>query len=175
VRDEVYREIGRIVGPKGVRGELKIAPDSDDPMRLTELARLYIGDDVSSLTNFDIRSACIQPSRYGPTLVVQLDGLDSRGDAEALGKKAVFALESELPTLEAGEFYLSDLVGLEVRTADGKRLGEILDVYDLPAQTVLLVRLDGGGESMIPAVSEFVKRVDQEEGCVIVNPIDGMF
>ena len=133
----VLREMGRIVKPHGVLGELKVAPetddpdrfhdletihvgpDKDDPERFLSLERVFVGPDEGSTTSFDIVSVRLQPSRFGITVLLKLEGISSREAAEALGKQRVFASQDDLPPLEDGEFYYSDLIGLAVETLDG--------------------------------------------------------
>ena len=168
------RELGRIVAAHGVMGEVKVAPETDDPDRFLDLKSVLVGLDEESSTIFDIRSARIQPSKYGATVVLGFDGIDSRDEAEGQRKKRIFVHEKDLPALKPGEYYLSDLVGLHVQTNDNKSIGIVVDVFDFPGQNVLSIELETGEKVMIPAVPEFLLDIDFDSNTIVVSVIDGM-
>ena len=169
-----FREIGRVVGAKGVIGELKVAPETDDPARFLELDSVFIGTDPETAEHFVIETAQIRPSRFGPTVILTLAGVASRAAAETLCKRRVFASEEDLPAPATGEYFLSDLIGLDVFDTDSVRIGRVEDVYDMPGHDVLVIRTDDGREAMIPAVPEFLKELDLESGRLVVSLIEGL-
>ena len=83
---KTLREMGRIVRPHGVMGEIKVAPETDDPDRFTELKSVLVGSDEDSTTSFDIVSVRLQPSKYGITVLLTLSGMTDRQSAERLNK-----------------------------------------------------------------------------------------
>ena len=168
------RELGRVVAVHGVFGEVKVAPETDDPERFLALESLLIGFDEDSSTIFEIRSARIQPSKYGPTIVLGFSGIDSRDQAETLRKKRVFVHQDDLPALKPGEYYLSDLVGMAVKTDDNESVGTVIDIFDYPGQNVLSVELESGEKVMIPAVPEFLADIDFDRRTITVSVIEGM-
>lgn len=170
----VLREMGRIVRPHGVLGEVKVAPETDDPGRFQELETVYVGVDEASAVSFDIVSVRLQPSKYGITVLILFDGVSSREAAEALGKKNVYADEADLPALEDGEYYLSDLIGLKVETLDGAEVGTVMDVLEGPGQDLLVIRTPSGGRVMVPLVPELVPEIDIDAGRIGIDPVDGL-
>jgi 16S rRNA processing protein RimM len=166
--------MGRIVRPHGVLGELKVAPETDDPDRFHDLETVYIGADEASVTSFDIVSVRLQPSKYGITVLLGLDGVPNRNAAEAMGKQRIFASEDDLPSLEEGEYYLSDLIGLPVTTVEGEDIGSVADVMEGPGQDLLVVVRPSGGRVMIPLVPELVPEVDTARGQIVIDPVDGL-
>jgi len=174
VPPQELRQIGRIVRPHGVLGELKVAPETDDPDRILSLNRVYVGENELSVSLFYIRSVRKQMSRLGITIILALDGVTDRSAADGLRNRTVYACADDLPPLNEGEYYISDLVGLSVMTGDGARIGVIRDVLDLPTQNLLVVKRDNGADVMIPSVPEFVKDIDIGSGRVIVELIEGL-
>jgi 16S rRNA processing protein RimM len=168
------REMGRIVQPHGVTGELKIAPETDDPSRFQELETIYVGSDSESTTSFDIMSVRLQPSKYGTTVVVRLDGIESRDAAEKLNKLKVYAREDDLPELEEGEFFLSDLIDLKVCLPDQTEVGKVIDVIEGRGQNLLLVSREGKPNAMIPMVDEFIVEIDFDSNLITIDPIEGL-
>lgn len=171
---ENFREVGRIVGAHGIQGAVKVAPETDDPNRVIDLPAIYLGLDVSSSRRYEIKSGRIQPSKYGPTIVLELEGVLDRQMAKGLSKHHVYALETDLPPLSTDEYYLSDLIGLDVVEEEGNKIGRVVDVLELPGQNVLKTRTVEGREILIPAVSEFIKEIDFDNRNLIVSLIDGM-
>ena len=168
------REMGRIVKPHGVLGELKVAPETDDPERFHNLEAVLVGPDAGSTTSFDLVSVRLQSSRYGITVLLQLEGVTSREAAEALCKQRVFASQDDLPPLEDGEFYYSDLIGLAVETLEGESVGSVLDVFERPGQDLLVIQRPEGGKVMLPFVPEIVPDIDMENSVLRIDPIEGL-
>lgn len=168
------REMGRIVKPHGVVGELKVAPETDDPDRFHELKTIHVGADEASTSSFDIMSVRMQSSRYGITVLLTLEGINSREAAESLNKLRVFASQDDLPPLEEGEYYLSDLIGLRVETVDGELVGTVKDVFEGPGHDLLVIQRTDAGRAMVPLVPEIVPEIDIDEAIIRIDPIDGL-
>lgn len=108
-------------------------------------------------------------SEHKGHIIIKFKGVDSRSQAEALQWQYLEAPEDERPELEEDIFMLEDLIGLEVYTSAGERLGNVSEVLFYPANDLLVV-----GEHQIPMVKEFVKDVDLEKGRITVELIEGM-
>jgi len=169
-----FRQIGRVVRPHGVRGELKVAPETDDPDRIEMLERVWVGADESSATCFDIVSVRNRPSKHGITTILELDGVQGRNEAEDLVGSSVFADDADLPPPDEGEYHLSDFEGMDVFTVDGEQIGVVQDVLEAPGQLLLLIHRPGGASVMVPMVEEFIASVDPEEGRLEIRPIEGL-
>ena len=108
-------------------------------------------------------------------MILKLSGINDRNAAESLKTKDVYITEDDLLELPENTFYIRDLIGLAVEDADsGKQLGKLKDVLQPSSQDVYVVELAGGGQIMIPAVSEFIKEVNLKEGVISVHLIEGM-
>ena len=166
--------MGRVIRPHGVLGEIKIAPDTDDPNRFHDLKTIYVGADEASTMSFEILSVRLQPSKYGITVLAQLSGINGRGEAEALNKLKVYASEEDLPPLEEGEFFYSDLIDMTVVLSDGNTVGKVMDVIEGTGQDILVIRRDSGAQVMVPLVNEFVVDLDLDSGKITIDPIEGL-
>lgn len=166
--------VGRVGKTHGVRGELKVIPETDDPNRLTELDTLYVGTTPDAATAYTIESIRFQPSKRGITVILKLQGYDSMEAATALRGLHVYAHEDDLPPLADDEFYLHDLIGLDVMTDAGEPVGTVKDVMELPAQVTLIVARDGQPDVLIPAVPAFLDDIDFEASRLIIRPIEGL-
>lgn len=170
----VLREMGRIVQPHGIGGELKIAPETDDPSRFQDLKTIYVGSSRETALSFDIMSVRLQPSKYGITVVVGLSGVVGRDEAEKLSKLTVYAREDDLPELEDGEYFLSDLLELDVQLEDRVHIGKVIDVIEGRGQNILLVAREGLPNVMIPMVDEFIVEIDFDSNSITIDPIEGL-
>lgn len=166
--------MGVVTRPHGVRGEVKVRPETDDPARFEDLDALYIGRDEESLVRLEVTRVRFQPMGSGTAVILALEGVQDREGAEKLAGMSVLADEADLPPLGSDEFYLGDLVGVQARSTDGKILGVVRDVLELPAQPVLVIERPGGATVMVPFVDEFVEEVDPDEDLLVIKPIDGL-
>lgn len=107
------------------------------------------------------------------TAIVKLAGCDDRNAAEALrGLLVHIPLENAVP-LEEGEYYYFQVVGVEVFTDQGERLGRVVDVLETKANDVYVVH-GPRGEILIPAVEEIVRELDLTARRMIIVPIPGL-
>lgn len=166
--------IGRVWRPHGVRGELKVIPETDDPERFGALERVFLGTSPEAAREYRVQSVRFQPSKRGVTVVLKIEGIATFEDAEAVRHQDVYAEEEDLPPLGEDEIFLHDLIGLDVVTDAGEPVGTVADVLVMPAHNVYVVSREGGDEAMIPAVPEFVLGIDLEAGKLVVRPIEGM-
>lgn len=167
--------VGRVGKPHGVRGELKVIPETDDPARFEDLATLFIGPSPAEAAPHGVEGVRFQQTKRGLTVLVRLDGVASVEAASALRRQEVYAREADLPPLGDDEFFLHDLVGLDVYTdAHEAPLGTVRDVLDLPMHPVLVVARRGQPDVLVPAVPEFLDEVDLDAGRLVVRPIEGL-
>lgn len=158
----------------GVRGELKLIPETDDLERVLGLPRVYLGRSAASATPHRVVRARPQTNKKGTLVVAELEGITVKEAADALRGALVFADAEVLPDLEEDEFYLHDLVGLSVVTDEGETVGVVKEVLELPAQEVCVVRRPDGRETMIPIVPAFIADVDLAEKRLVIRPIEGL-
>ena len=166
--------VGRVGKTHGVRGEIKVIPETDDPARLAALETVFLGQDPDNATPYTVTAVRFQQTKRGPTAVLKLDGIVTLDDAATLRRQGVFAREEDLPPLAEDEFFIHDLIGLDVVTDQGEPVGMVKDVLNLPAHTVYVVDRPGKPEALIPAVPAFIEDLDVEEGRLIVRPIEGL-
>ncbi|TVR13135.1 MAG: ribosome maturation factor RimM [Phormidium sp. GEM2.Bin31] len=152
-QEQAWLEIGRIVAPQGVRGAMRVYPNSDFPERFLEPGQRWLrrkGDRepevVELLRGRDLPGKGLY--------VIELEGIGSREAAETLRDAVLLVPEGDRPPLESGEFHVQDLLGLEVfHHQTGQRLGVTVDVFSA-GNDLLQVQLD---EALLPQEEESVK------------------
>ena len=170
---EALVEMGGVLRPHGVRGELKIVPETDDPGRFEALDTLYLGRSADAVTAYTVTSVRHQQTKKGPLVLTRLDGVDGREAAERLKGATVYALLDALPVSD-DEVFLHDLVGLAVETDTGEPVGTVRDILDTPANPVYVVARPGKADAMIPGVPAFIDELNPEDGRIIIRPIEGL-
>jgi 16S rRNA processing protein RimM len=100
-------------------------------------------------------------------------GVDSTQKASALIGCYVSIPEHQLEPLPEGVYYAFDIVGLTAYMEDGERIGDVVELLELPGNDVLVIDR-GGREVLIPMVSEFIKEINPDERRIVVTPIEGM-
>jgi 16S rRNA processing protein RimM len=152
--------IGVIAAPHGVRGTVRVrAPGSGRHLR----------KGVEALVNGQRRR--ILASRQTPKgFLVDLEGVDSRDLAASLRGSELVLDREELDAPDEEEFYVGDLVGLEVYDYTGTYIGSVVDILDTPAHEIILVQNDGAAtEQYIPFSREHVRTIDLEERRILVS------
>lgn len=161
-----YLVVGRIVAPWGVRGEVKVAIETDFPERFKRLRRVYLGEKATSCV--------LEGSRlHKRHVLLKLGGCDDRDAAEKLrGQLVQIPVEEAMP-LGEDEYYIYKIVGLDVWTTEGEHLGRVSEVLFTAANDVYVVQGEKG-EILIPAVEDVVLEVDLAGGRLTVELIEGL-
>lgn len=163
-------KIGKIVNAVALRGEVKIYNYSDYKERFEEL------DKVIAANRNKEKEYEIENIRYQKNMVIaKFKGVDDRNGAEALKDWDIYITEADLRELPEDTFYIRDLIGCAVEDCQaGKVIGVISDVLQNGAQDIYRVELKNGGETLIPAVQQFIKSIDIYEKLVRIEPIPGL-
>jgi 16S rRNA processing protein RimM len=158
-----FLEAGKIVNTHGVHGEVKLVPWCDSPEFMLDFSKLYLNEAPLHVLSSKVHKG---------NLILHLEGIDDVESAMRLVGSVLF-IDREDAELPEGRIFQADLIGLEVRSAsDGRVLGTLIDVLDLPAHPVYVVR--GEKEYLIPAVEEFLVETNPEGGYLRVRLIEGM-
>lgn len=166
---ESWVAIGEIVGPFGVRGELKVSLSTDFPERFLRTPIVYIGD---SHTPYAVLGARLHKGQA----LLRLEGIDAVEGVERLRGKRLAIPEAEITPLPPDQFYQHDLIGLRVERMDGRSLGIVAEIVTGGGGDLFLVRDERSGtETLLPAVKEFVKGIDLGARVMRVEPIPGLF
>ena len=172
-----FLAVGQIIGVHGVHGELKAQILTDDPSRFGLLARVLVGPDGAEPVPYGLEGYRL----HQKWILIKLEGVDERNQAETLRGQLIQVPSEEAIPLEEGEYYEHQIVGLEVRTADGQNLGQIVEILYSPAHQVYVVQSAGSQspkgsprEILIPAVASVVRSIDLEAGRVLVELPEGL-
>lgn len=164
MRNEIL-ELGKVVNTHGIRGEIKIQPWCDDPEIFDTLDYIYIGGEKYEIRRSRFHKNCI---------IAQVEGVNNINEAELMRNKIVTIEREALGELPEGTYYIADLEGLEVRTADGKILGNIKEVIRTGSNDVYVLDNDEKKPILIPVIEQVVKEVNIDGGYVEVELMKGL-
>jgi len=152
----------------GVSGAVRLKSFTENPDDVSEFGTLHSEDD-SRIYNIEV----VSHTGKGE-LIVKVDGVNSRDEADLLKGERLFVARSELPEAGDEEFYHADLIGLTAKTVSGKTLGTVRAVFDFGAGDMLEILPKEGALVMVPFTKEVVPIVDIDKGRVVVNPPEGL-
>lgn len=155
--------VAQVGAAHGVRGEVKLTAFTADPMALAKYRTLLRQDGAPAVTVLSAR-----PTKGG--IVARLQGVGDRNAAEALRGLKLHIRRADLPAPDEDEFYLADLIGLSVETADGEALGQVKAVQDFGAGDLLEIQPRAGASWWLPFTREAVPEVRIAEGKLIAAP-----
>jgi len=163
-----YMAIGKIIGPHGIRGEVKVTVMTDYPERFRPGARVYLGT-LEEAAPAEI--VAVRPHKN--MLLVLLADVSDRNAAELLRDRFLLIPEAEAMPLGDHENYAHDLIDLAVETVEGEALGRLTEILFTAANDVYVV---GGpaGELLLPALREVVLEVDLAAGEMVVALPEGL-
>jgi 16S rRNA processing protein RimM len=154
-------QVGRVAGAFGVRGEVRITSFTADPVALVDYKDLKREDGSAGLTLTSGRAV-----KGG--VIVRAKEVETREQAEALRGLKLYISRDRLPDPEEDEFYVTDLIGLKVETAQGEALGSVKAVQDFGAGDLLeIAPLEGGATWYLPFTREAVPEVRIADGVVV--------
>jgi 16S rRNA processing protein RimM len=145
--------LGQIAKAQGIRGWLLVRSFTDPPDALLDYARWQVVSPSGATRHVRLEEG----APYRDRLRVRLDGIVDRDEAQALSGWWVQVARSDMPPLEEREHYRDDLLGFEVRNAEGTMLGTVSHFVDLPTGAVMVVK--GANEHWIPAVPQHLLKV----------------
>ena len=160
--------IGQIVNTQGLKGEVRVYPYVDDINRFDELENFYLDKNFNQ--EFEVERV-----RYkGNMVIMKIKGVDSVEMAERLKTKNLYVSRENSVDLDEDEFFIADLIGLDVFTVAGEKVGTLKDVLQYSANDVYVVKGDNDKEYLIPSTMKFVPEINLEDKKMIIDPIKGM-
>lgn len=181
--NEGWLEIGKIVSPQGLAGELRVYPNTDFPERFLQPGQRWLLRPGET----EPQSIELLAGRYieGKNLyVVEVAGIEDREQAEALRGSRFLVPEGDRPQLAEGEYHVLDLLGLKVFNQPTQEfVGTVVDVISA-GNDLLEVKLYQPNEEqskaksqktvLIPFVNEIVPVVDLAAKRVEIIPPPGL-
>ena len=162
-------EVGQIVNTFGIKGFVKIYPYVDDITRFDNLKKVHI---KSKKNNEELQ---IEEVKYQKNMVlVKFKGIETVENAEKLRNSFVEIDRADAIPLEEGQYFIADLLGLDVFLDNGEKLGVLEDIYNTGSSDIYVVKNELGKQFLLPYIDEVIKQINLEEGKIIVHIIEGL-
>jgi 16S rRNA processing protein RimM len=171
-RKKNWVECGRVGRPWGIKGDLVVEWYSGETPVEPGTGDVYTQSDSEYISHRILSSR-----RHGKAHVVRIDGISSRSGAIGLRGATFFLPEDELPQLNKGEYYSYQILGLDVVTTGGDKLGKVTKIFSAGGHDVYEVTGEKDGkkhQNLIPAVGHIVLNIDIEKGEITINPMEGL-
>jgi 16S rRNA processing protein RimM len=161
---EEFITIGRVLGPWGLKGRIKVNPMTDFPERFDEGATVYIEEFPYIVERTEWHKG---------NALVKLKHIETVDEAEEFIGKFVEISPAQVRPLPAGQYYHYQIVGLNVVTGDGREIGVVTDVLTSSANDIYVVE-GKDGEVLIPATEDIIKSIDVEKKMMIIEALPGL-
>lgn len=162
-------QVGVITQTHGIKGEVKVFPTTDDAGRFKKLKSVTM-DTGRERLDMEIESVKF----FKQYAILKFKGYDSINDIEKYKNAKLLVPRDKAVRLKKDEYFIADLIGMEVVTEEGEQFGKIRDVLVTGANDVYVVDREDGTEVLLPAIKECVKEIDMELGQVKVHIMDGL-
>lgn len=162
-----FLEIGKFVGPHGVRGMVRIQPWSDDFEFFDRFKNFY-------LQNGSTKINLTKKIEHGNIILAKVDGVDTIEQAEKLRNQLIY-IKRDDADLPSGRYFICEIIGSRVFDADtDKLLGILKDVSPTAANDVWHIE-NGGKEYLVPAIADVIVDVDIQNDIIKIRPLKGIF
>jgi len=166
---EDYLRIGVITTTHGIKGEVKVYPTTDDINRFEYLKNVYLD------TGKEFLALEIEDVKYFKQMVIlKFKGYDNINDIEKYRGKDLLIPREEAIELGEDEYFICDIIGSEVFTDEGNRLGILTEVLTTAANDVYVVKNEKNKEILLPSIKECILDVDVENKKIKVHLMDGL-
>lgn len=161
--------IGKVQKPHGVKGEVRVQPLTEHPDRFKRLRRVFLTSPAGVQ-----RECAVTAVRYqneAPLLL--LTACDTPEKARELNGWLVQVPAEEAVPLPEGRYYWFELIGMEVESDAGERLGRIVDIFPTGSNDVYVMQM-GDREIYLPATREVIRQVDKKAKRMVIHVLEGL-
>ncbi len=166
---EELLQVGVITSTHGVRGEVKVFPTTDDAARFKQLKHVLLD------TGREMKPLEIQGVKFFKQFVIlKFKGIDNINDIERYKRCPLLVERKDAVELKEDEYFIADMIGIQVETEDGEVFGTLKDVMETGANDVYVIDTEEHGEVLVPAIKECILDVDVEKRKMTIHLMDGL-
>ena len=164
-----YFELGQVANTFGIKGIIKIKPFTDDIEQFEEFKYIY----MKSRNN--ISQYTIEEVKYHKNMILlKLKGIDTLEQAQLLKNSLVIMERNSLKPLSEGQYYIVDLIGLDVYTDENVFIGKLEDIYNTGSNDIYVVKDELGKQTLLPGTKDVIKLISLENKKITVHLIPGL-
>lgn len=162
-------QVGIISSTHGIKGEVKVFPTTDDVSRFKKLKEVILKfreeEQVLSIQGVKF---------FKKFVILKFKGIDSINDIEKYKGMGLYVPREQAVPLQANEFYIADLLDMDVFLEDGTHFGVLADVMQTGANDVYVVKTKDEKEVLLPAIHDCIRKVDIENRRMTVHVLKGL-
>jgi 16S rRNA processing protein RimM len=152
-----------------VKGEVKVYPTTDDVKRFKKLKDIILDTGKEHIA-LELESVKF----FKQMVILKFKGIDNINDIEKYKGKSLLVDRKNAVKLQKDEYFIADMVGLEVFTEDGELFGTMKDVLETGANDVYIIDSPQHGEVLIPAIKQCILDVDIENNKMTIHLMEGL-
>ena len=162
-------QVGVITSTHGIKGEVKVFPTTDNVKRFKKNMEIILdtGKENIQLTVESVKF-------FKQFVILKFKGIDNINDIEKYKTKSLYVTRANAVRLRKDEYFIADLLGVDVWEDNDEKLGVLKDVIETGANDVYVITLEDGKELLIPAIKECILDVDVENRKMTVHVRDGL-
>lgn len=169
MRQEEYLQVGVITSTHGIKGEVKVFPTTDDPTRFKTLRNVVL-DTGKTQIPLEIEGVKF----FKQFVILKFKGIDNINDIEKYRKLPLLVTRKNAVEPEEDEYFMADMIGMQVVTDDGEAFGTLKDIMETGANDVYVIETEAHGEVLIPAIKDCILDVNTDEGKMTIHLLAGL-
>ena len=162
-------QVGVITSPHGLQGEVKVFPITDNVQQFKKLKEIVLDTGKEKLT-LEISGVKF----FKKFVILKFKGIDDINDVEKYRQKELLIKREQAVQPKKDEYFIVDLIGVEVFTEDGEQFGVLKDVMQTGANDVYVISTTKHGEVLVPAIKDCILNVDIENKRLDIHLLDGL-
>lgn len=162
-------QVGAISSTHGIRGEVKVFPTTDDVKRFKKLKEVIL-DTGNGHLNLEIEGVKF----FKQFAILKFKGIDNINDIEKYKGKPLLVTRANAVKLAKDEYFIADMIGMEIIKEDGSVFGTLNDVLQTGANDVYEIKSEEHGMVLVPAIKECVLKVDMKNRVITIHLMDGL-
>ena len=166
---EKLLQVGVITSTHGIRGEVKVFPTTDDPKRFKKLKQVIL-DTGKEKRDLEVESVKF----FKQFVILKFKGIDNINEVERYKRCPLLVTRVHAVPLQEDEYFIADMIGMQVVTEDGAVFGTLKDVIETGANDVYIIESSEHGEVLVPAIKECILDINIEEQKMQIHLMDGL-
>lgn len=162
-------QVGVITQTHGIKGEVKVFPTTDDVKRFKKLKHVLL-DTGNENIELEIEGVKF----FKQYVILKFKGIDNINDVEKYKGKSLLVTRENAVKLKKNEYFIADMIGMNVVTDEEKDFGILKEVMQTGANDVYVVETIDGKEVLLPAIKQCILEVDIENHLMKVHIMKGL-
>lgn len=162
-------QVGVITSTHGVRGEVKVFPTTDDVKRFKKLKEVILDTGKEQMV-LEVEGVKF----FKQFVILKFKGIDNINDVETYRSKPLLVTRENAVKCAKDEYFIADLIGMQVVDEEEKELGILKDVLETGANDVYIVERAEKKEVLLPAIKECILNIDMETRIMKVHVMEGL-